>query len=217
MSVTLSAFMSAWPSAFVSRNPLERSIFISRLAGTTPVAAQCSPSSSSWAAGARSTRGRRARAQVGRAGAGGDGRRVLAAAGARGGGGGQCDGGEEEDTLVGQGPAMQRLKQIALLSLGAEYIAALTVTRDIAQHKAHERLGHGQPLDDIANRLRLGPVGAQEFEPRRRGEEQIAQGDDGAAIQRRRAHLAHAATVDCLLYTSPSPRDLSTSRMPSSA
>ena len=27
----------------------------------------------------------------------------------------------------------------------------------------------------------------------------------------------HALYLDCLLYTSPSPRDLSTSRMPSSA
>ena len=27
----------------------------------------------------------------------------------------------------------------------------------------------------------------------------------------------HAQTMSCLLYTSPSPRDLSTSRMPSSA
>ena len=29
--------------------------------------------------------------------------------------------------------------------------------------------------------------------------------------------IAHAAHTSCLLYTSPSPRDLSTSRMPSSA
>ena len=31
------------------------------------------------------------------------------------------------------------------------------------------------------------------------------------------AHAALAELVNCLLYTSPSPRDLSTSRMPSSA
>ena len=30
-------------------------------------------------------------------------------------------------------------------------------------------------------------------------------------------HDMHRLTQDCLLYTSPSPRDLSTSRMPSSA
>ena len=31
------------------------------------------------------------------------------------------------------------------------------------------------------------------------------------------AHVATCADCTCLLYTSPSPRDLSTSRMPSSA
>ena len=30
-------------------------------------------------------------------------------------------------------------------------------------------------------------------------------------------HIGHAKAIFCLLYTSPSPRDLSTSRMPSSA
>ena len=34
---------------------------------------------------------------------------------------------------------------------------------------------------------------------------------------RARPKLRAALTYDCLLYTSPSPRDLSTSRMPSSA
>ena len=38
----------------------------------------------------------------------------------------------------------------------------------------------------------------------------------GAAADRWRAYLP-ALTMPCLLYTSPSPRDLSTSRMPSSA
>ena len=33
----------------------------------------------------------------------------------------------------------------------------------------------------------------------------------------RRIDLMHARILRCLLYTSPSPRDLSTSRMPSSA
>ena len=33
----------------------------------------------------------------------------------------------------------------------------------------------------------------------------------------RKAYLDYAMSVICLLYTSPSPRDLSTSRMPSSA
>ena len=38
-----------------------------------------------------------------------------------------------------------------------------------------------------------------------------------AGYQRRLQELAAAHTDSCLLYTSPSPRDLSTSRMPSSA
>ena len=36
-------------------------------------------------------------------------------------------------------------------------------------------------------------------------------------LGRRPAAKTHAEAADCLLYTSPSPRDLSTSRMPSSA
>ena len=36
-------------------------------------------------------------------------------------------------------------------------------------------------------------------------------------IAKEGAHLANAFVTTCLLYTSPSPRDLSTSRMPSSA
>ena len=36
-------------------------------------------------------------------------------------------------------------------------------------------------------------------------------------IRRRESTGAGANTYNCLLYTSPSPRDLSTSRMPSSA
>ena len=45
--------------------------------------------------------------------------------------------------------------------------------------------------------------------------------DDYYAIQNMCSHseadLADGEVYDCLLYTSPSPRDLSTSRMPSSA
>ena len=41
-----------------------------------------------------------------------------------------------------------------------------------------------QPLDDVRDRLRLGAIGAQEFQPCGRGKEEIAQGDDGATIQR---------------------------------
>ena len=39
----------------------------------------------------------------------------------------------------------------------------------------------------------------------------------GIAIEKLPRKLSSAQSMDCLLYTSPSPRDLSTSRMPSSA
>ena len=37
------------------------------------------------------------------------------------------------------------------------------------------------------------------------------------ALEKAKQHLKQYSYRDCLLYTSPSPRDLSTSRMPSSA
>ena len=37
------------------------------------------------------------------------------------------------------------------------------------------------------------------------------------SAETRRSYRANLLSTDCLLYTSPSPRDLSTSRMPSSA
>ena len=40
---------------------------------------------------------------------------------------------------------------------------------------------------------------------------------DGLAMSSRNRHLKPEERKSCLLYTSPSPRDLSTSRMPSSA
>ena len=36
-------------------------------------------------------------------------------------------------------------------------------------------------------------------------------------VQEKTGHVVAVKDVSCLLYTSPSPRDLSTSRMPSSA
>ena len=47
--------------------------------------------------------------------------------------------------------------------------------------------------------------------------EQKQQGDGGRFVGTTWQDLLDLETVDCLLYTSPSPRDLSTSRMPSSA
>ena len=45
----------------------------------------------------------------------------------------------------------------------------------------------------------------------------IAQSLEGSDVQRLKKGTSSAEKVTCLLYTSPSPRDLSTSRMPSSA
>ena len=46
----------------------------------------------------------------------------------------------------------------------------------------------------------------------------IAAGTEGVSVNTTIAVLLEEGeTLDCLLYTSPSPRDLSTSRMPSSA
>ena len=58
----------------------------------------------------------------------------------------------------------------------------------------------------------MGPVQALEFQNACKAGKQIVIGAVGD-------FLLHAAMQDkgCLLYTSPSPRDLSTSRMPSSA
>ena len=48
-------------------------------------------------------------------------------------------------------------------------------------------------------------------------EEPIVEEDESAAEEKPLQRSFAAASVPCLLYTSPSPRDLSTSRMPSSA
>ena len=49
----------------------------------------------------------------------------------------------------------------------------------------------------------------------------LANGHEVVSLARRPSDIVnsrmHSVCVDCLLYTSPSPRDLSTSRMPSSA
>ena len=45
----------------------------------------------------------------------------------------------------------------------------------------------------------------------------IANGEDGALAKEIYSGLINLGINACLLYTSPSPRDLSTSRMPSSA
>ncbi len=70
---------------------------------------------------------------------------------------------------------VQGIKQIALLGVGAKGNPPLAATRDIAQHEPHRRLSHRQPFHHVANRLRLGPIRAHEFQPRRGRVKQIAQ------------------------------------------
>ena len=55
---------------------------------------------------------------------------------------------------------------------------------DVAQGEAHGRLGHGEALDHIGDRLQLGPVRTQELEPCGRGEEEVAQLHHRAGVER---------------------------------
>ena len=82
---------------------------------------------------------------------------------------------------------MERIEKIALLGLGTEHLARLCLTRHITQHELHERFGHCEALDHIGDGLRLGTVGAHEFEAGGRRVEQIAQAHRGAVIDGRRS------------------------------
>ena len=68
------------------------------------------------------------------------------------------------------------------------------------------------PIDEVDEQIRrnLGHRGPQNFEDRKKAEGIIG-------IARRMLGKDVVRYYNCLLYTSPSPRDLSTSRMPSSA
>jgi hypothetical protein len=83
---------------------------------------------------------------------------------------------------AGQSP-VQGIEQVAGFAIRPEQHPTFAPTRHVAQRETHERLGHGQPLDHIADRLLLGPVRAHELQPRGRGVEQIAQLDHRACRQ----------------------------------
>jgi hypothetical protein len=68
--------------------------------------------------------------------------------------------------------------------------------RDVTQGETHKRLGHRQSTQHIADRLCLGPVRPQEFEPCRSGEEKIAKLDHGTGRRRRRLCYAHPPARD---------------------
>ena len=80
-------------------------------------------------------------------------------------------------------PPVQRIEHVAGFAIRPEQHPPFTPTRDIAQRERHERFGHGQPLDHIADCLLFGPVRAHEFQARGRGVEKIAQLDHRARRQ----------------------------------
>ena len=94
---------------------------------------------------------------------------------------------------AGQTP-VQRLEEIARQRIGAKDKPRSLAVRDLGQAKADLRFRHRQPLDHIGNRLGFGAVGAQEFQPRRRGIKQIAQLDRRAAHRRRGPQWRHPPT-----------------------
>jgi hypothetical protein len=57
-------------------------------------------------------------------------------------------------------------------------------------------MSKGQTADRLAHRARLGPVGAQELQPRRGGEEEVPHLDLGTGRTARRNRLANAPAID---------------------
>ena len=55
---------------------------------------------------------------------------------------------------------LQGSKHIALLRIRAEYLAARSITRHVAQDEAHEGFCHRKPFDNISDRLRLCTIGS---------------------------------------------------------
>ena len=93
-------------------------------------------------------------------------------------------------------------------------LRAVTVLSTSAAVKADDELPEWAPL---AGKMSAS-FDAAHFEKAARVRIDItATGDDGMCAVRAELLCEFAVPNDCLLYTSPSPRDLSTSRMPSSA
>ena len=70
------------------------------------------------------------------------------------------------DEIAPQKPAQapgQRIEQIAAFGIGAQHHAARI--GHVFQGEANGGFGHRQAADDIGDRLHLGPVAAQEFQP----------------------------------------------------
>ena len=82
-----------------------------------------------------------------------------------------------------------------------------------------ERLLTGSPRLDLADigSLTFEPPDPERFLPLRLAREALREGDSAPNVLNASNEVAVAAFLDCLLYTSPSPRDQRGSRMPSSA
>ena len=65
------------------------------------------------------------------------------------------------------GAGQKRVEHIPRLGVSAKHQPSGAALGDIAQGKAGVRLGQGQSFEGIAQRARLGPVAAQELQPRR--------------------------------------------------
>ena len=113
----------------------------------------------------------------------------------------------EERTSVGEGSASQRYAAYkeyahAATSLRARWVEGLSFTPDPFQIDALDAVEAGNPV------LAAAPTGA--------GKTIVGQLGAYVAVPRRRGAV-YTPPLNCLLYPSPSPRDLSTSRMPASA
>ena len=94
----------------------------------------------------------------------------------------------------------------------------MALTPDIIEQLARARadLRMGVPVVVTGDGAAL-ILAAETLTPQRLADVLALGGAPVLAITARRAATLKARPYDCLLYTSPSPRDLSTSRMPSSA
>ena len=64
------------------------------------------------------------------------------------------------------------------------------------KREADLRVRHGKPAHDLGDRLRLGPVGFEELQPRRRRGEELGDLDPRALRRRRRPHRRFDAGLD---------------------
>ena len=124
----------------------------------------------------------------------------------------------EIDTLVrGERERVLQMFVIAtLVSIGLSLVLASTIANPLADLAAAAELGRDKNARKVnPGRIRIPDLTARPDEIGRLSG--ALRGMISALYNRIDGNEQFAADVACLLYTSPSPRDLSTSRMPSSA